>query len=147
MSLHVRRTDVTLEAETNPYFGIATPEYYERALNTLHERIAAATGGNAAKTASPTLRVFIFSDDIAWVQENLKIPYPTTYVSDPGIKDYEELVLMSMCPHNVIANSSFSWWGAWLNENPNKVVVAPSQWVRIRPQNYKDTVPETWIKI
>ncbi|MBK9638745.1 MAG: alpha-1,2-fucosyltransferase [Bacteroidetes bacterium] len=64
-----------------------------------------------------------------------------------GGASYEDLYLMSLCKHHIIANSSFSWWGAWLNQNLNKIVIAPSKWMNNTPKNTKDVVPDSWIKI
>jgi hypothetical protein len=138
VSVHIRRGDVARDAATNPYFGCTPPEYYSRALQYLAERIK-------------NFRVFVFSDDIEWVTKNIAIPYPTTYVSsnDPArqIPDYEELALMSLCDHNIIANSSFSWWGAWLNPRMDKIVIAPKKWIQRGEKIHKDTVPPSWIRL
>ncbi len=138
VSMHVRRGDVARDAATNPYFGCTPPEYYARAL----EYIAAHV---------KEFHVFVFSDDIEWVKKNITIPYPVTYVSGSGagnqIPDYEELTLMSMCAHNIIANSSFSWWGAWLNPRNDKIVIAPKEWIKRGKRMHKDTVPNTWMQL
>ena len=136
VSMHVRRGDIVQQAEGNPYYGICTPEYYSEALSSIAEKI----GGKEFK-------VFVFSDDIEWVKKNITIPYPTKYVSLPEIADYEELYLMSKCDHNIIANSSFSWWGAWFNQNLQKIVIAPKLWVTRMHWWHKDTVPESWTRI
>ena len=134
VSLHVRRGDVARYATMNPYAGITTPEYYQAALKYIGD-----------KFKNP--HVFIFSDDPKWVVDNINIPYPSTVVSGAGISDYEEIILMSQCHHHIIANSSFSWWGAWLNPNPNKIVITPKQWVKKAQWRHKDTVPKSWIRI
>jgi hypothetical protein len=133
VSLHVRRGDVARDAKTNPYFGITTPEYYSDALNYI-----------SRKVAQP--HVFVFSDDIEWVKQNIPISLPATYVSG-NIPDYEEVTLMSMCEHNIIANSSFSWWGAWLNRNRGKIVIAPKEWIKKRKLQHKDITPSSWTRI
>ena len=134
VSLHVRRGDVARDAATNPYADIATPKYYERALEYI-----------GAKLKNP--HVFIFSDDPKWVVENIKISFPSTVISGSCIPDYEEVILMSQCRHHIIANSSFSWWGAWLNRNPQKIVIAPKKWILKMQWRHKDTVPKSWIRI
>ncbi|KKR46243.1 MAG: Glycosyl transferase family 11, partial [Parcubacteria group bacterium GW2011_GWC1_40_13] len=97
-------------------------------------------------TNNPTF--FVFSDEMDYVRKNLYFPENTHFVSNSNIKDYEELVLMSKCSHNIIANSSFSWWGAWLNQNPNKIVIAPKIW-RADGKSIADYVPKelNWIRI
>ena len=91
--------------------------------------------------------LFIFSDDIEWAKENLKFQNQMYFVSNPKIPDYEELMIISKCSHNIIANSTFSWWGAWLNKNPNKVVIAPFQWLKERNVEELDILPKDWIAI
>ena len=103
-SLHVRRTDYVTKASFHPPCGM---DYYEKALGMIE--------GN----------VLIFSDDLDWCKETF-LGDRFTFVS--GNRDYQDLFLMSMCKNNIIANSSFSWWGAWLNTNPNKKVIAPKKW-------------------
>ena len=135
VSLHVRRGDYVTEKTTNKHHGTCSPEYYSKALDYIVSKI-----GN-------DINIFVFSDDIEWVKVNMPLKYNCTYVSSPEIRDYEELVLMSKCKNNIIANSSFSWWGAWLNQNRDKIVVTPSRWVMDGQSNYKDMIPETWHKI
>jgi hypothetical protein len=72
---------------------------------------------------------FVFADDLAWARDNLKIDPPKEFISHNGPKeDYEDLRLMSLCKHHIIANSTFSWWGAWLAQNPYQLVFAPAGW-------------------
>lgn len=139
VSVHVRRGDYVQNAKTKEDFGECLPEYYEKALNALANKL----GGNEAGE----IHLFVFSDDIEWVKNNIFFKYPVTFVSNPAIPDFEELILMSKCNHHIVANSSFSWWGAWLNPNPQKIIVAPKKWLNIKPKTYKDTVPNSWIKI
>lgn len=141
VSIHVRRGDVSADGSGNAYFGISTPEYYAKAFNYIDER-------RKSGTITPAdFHVFIFSDDPAWVHANIRIPYASTVVSGRNIPDYEELILMSLCNINIIANSTFSWWGAWLNSNPQKLVLAPSRWAVRGEHNHKDTVPSSWIRL
>lgn len=134
VSLHIRRGDYVTSAITNKFHGICSLDYYGKAIKRIADNIQ-----------NP--HFFIFSDDIEWVKQNLKIDFPVEYVSNGTLKDYEELMLMSYCKHNIIANSSFSWWGAWLNNNPEKIVIAPRRWFADVLVDTSDVVPETWIKM
>ncbi len=134
VSLHVRRGDYVYNPITSRYLGTCSSVYYAEALNLLQKKVE-----------TPTL--FIFSDEIEWVKENMTFDMPVVFVSDLSIADYEELVLMSMCQHNIIANSTFSWWGAWLNQNPQKIVIAPQQWQRKVQHRTKYIVPYSWTRI
>lgn len=132
VSLHVRRGDyVTLECASKVH-GTCSLEYYQKAIEYMAKRVK-------------NTHFFLFSDDIDWVVKNLKIDYPYTVISfnkDKGVFDME---LMKNCKHNIIANSSFSWWGAWLNNNPEKIVVAPKRWT-IKKQK-GSLVPNQWVKL
>jgi len=125
ISLHVRRNDyVKIYPHIHPP---QTPEYYERALELLPK----------------DLKVVVFSDDIAWSRETFK---GDRYVIMDEI-DYVSLYVMSKMNHHVIANSSFSWWGAWMSEYEDKKIIAPDKWFGPTGENYRDIVPENWIKI
>jgi hypothetical protein len=132
VSLHIRRGDYVSSQSTNEYHGVCSLDYYRRAVDLI-----------AAKFPNPM--IFVFSDDLEWCEANLKIDWPIVFVS--GNKDYEDLIMMSRCKHNIIANSSFSWWGAWLNNNPEKMVVAPKRWFAETSVDTSDVVPSTWTKI
>lgn len=133
VSLHVRRGDYFANNITTKIHGVDLSKYYKEAIALITQKIG-------------TPHFFVFSDDIEWVKQNLNIDGPKTYISSPTLEDYQELVLMSFCRHNIIANSSFSWWGAWLNNNPEKIVVAPTQWT-IKNTDHPNIIPDTWIKI
>jgi hypothetical protein len=118
VSLHIRRGDYVTDRSAADLMGILPLSYYERAIEYICERVY-----------NPSF--YIFSDDLEWARTNLKIKQPTTFVNiEDGKKDYLELVLMSRCRHNILANSSFSWWGGFLNQNKAKIVIAPKQWVK-----------------
>jgi len=134
VSLHIRRGDYITNKEANRNMGICPIEYYKKAIQIVSQKIS-----------NP--HFFIFSDDINWAKENLKTHFPITFVSDGKIPDYEELILMKECKHNIIANSSFSWWGAWLNNNTNKTVVAPKKWFNNKARNSSDITPKSWIRM
>lgn len=90
-------------------------------------------------------RIVLFSDDIEWAKQNMQIKNGIFVDWNKSIDSWQDMYLMSLCKHNIIANSSFSWWGAWLNTNPNKIVIAPQQWMK--SDSGKDVIPETWIRL
>jgi hypothetical protein len=135
VSVHVRRGDYVTSVTTNQYHGTCGPEYYLAAEALLRQRLG-----------EPTL--FIFSDDPDWAAHNLRFESPTVIVRHNGPKrDYEDLRLMTLCKHHVIANSTFGWWGAWLCANPDKIVVAPRNWFRDASHSTADLIPEDWIRV
>jgi hypothetical protein len=135
VAMHVRRGDYVTNAATNAAHGTCTPAYYQQAVAALQERVGA-------------INLFIFSDEPQWVRENLHFAVPTEYVThNQGQASYQDMQLMSLCQHNIIANSSFSWWGAWLNNNPAKVVVAPKQWMPGYTTDSLDLIPEAWLRL
>ena len=90
---------------------------------------------------------FVFSDDMAWSRENIKPAGPITYVEHDNIVDYERMTLMSFCHHHIISNSTFAWWGAWLNPRPSKVVIAPKRWIAKAGVRTDDIVPAQWNRV
>ncbi len=139
VSLHVRR-NLGVDASGRPLpearelYASCSAEYYRRALG--------------AVGAGPGTVCFVFSDDPAWARANLALDVPCRFVSEQGtFSDAEELVLMASCQHHVVANSSFSWWGAWLGANPAKIVVAPRDWLRGARNTAVDICPQSWIRI
>lgn len=130
VSVHVRRGDYKKANNLLPM------SYYERAVGIIKEKI-----GNPV--------FLVFSDDIQWVKEHLNLGGNAFYVTkEEQLKDYEELLVMSKCKHNIIANSTFSWWGAWLNENKNKIVIGPRKWFSINGPNANyNIMPVDWIKV
>ena len=134
ISLHIRRGDYVHNKITNQYHGVCSLDYYKKAIGIIKGKIE-----------NPTF--FIFSDDIEWIKENLQTNSPIIFVSNGKLKDYEELILMSKCKHNIIANSSFSWWGAWLNNNTNKIVIAPQKWFESLERTKDNPCLKDWVKI
>ncbi len=126
-SIHVRRGDYLKHPTHHPTCSL---EYYKKAMNTM----------------PVGTRFLIFSDDINWCKENFTGHYATFIENE---KDYIDLYLMSMCRHNITANSSFSWWGAWLNKNRRKIVITPSNWFGPDKIGFttEDLIPKTWHKI
>lgn len=115
VSVHVRRGDYASNPRVLKEFGVCSVAYYQSAIA-------------AIRTRFPDAVFFVFSDDMEWVKRELPVGEGAVYVKHADISDAQEMVLMSTCKHNIIANSSFSWWGAWLNQNPDKIVVAPTPW-------------------
>jgi hypothetical protein len=135
VSLHVRRADYVQDALTNKTHGTCDQDYYNDCVNYI-----------GAHVSSP--HFYIFSDEPKWAKDNLKFDFPMTFVDcNDASRNYEDMRLMSMCKHNVIANSSFSWWGAWLNDAPDKLVLAPKKWFNDDTKNTKDIIPGEWIKL
>jgi hypothetical protein len=135
VSLHVRRGDYVSNPVTNQYHGTCPLRYYEDAVAKL-----------ISLGVQPHL--FVFSDDIPWAQANLRFDYLVTFVGhNPASADHEDLRLMSMCRHHIIANSSFSWWGAWLGVDPNKIVIAPREWFNDASHDTRDLIPDSWLQL
>jgi hypothetical protein len=133
VALHVRRGDkATL---TKPAHGVCGLDYYRTAIDLL-----------SARVSKP--HFFVFSDDPAWARENIKIKFPCTYLShNAANQPTEDLRLMSHCQHFIIANSTFSWWGAWLGKNPAKCVIAPKNWFISPSISMQDRIPDRWIQV
>ncbi len=133
VSLHVRRGDYINNPRVQKEFGLCTGAYYEKAIAHITTNVT-----------NPTY--FVFSDDIEWVKNNLLLGEQVVYVKDQDLTDTEELVLMSLCQHNIIANSSFSWWGAWLNQKNAKIVIAPTPWFNKQLCD-KNLIPNSWTQL
>ncbi|GAB1354786.1 alpha-1,2-fucosyltransferase [Erysipelotrichia bacterium] len=135
VSVHVRRGDYVNNPATREIHNCCDAEYYARATRIIKERLS-----------SP--HFFIFSDDPDWVRGNFRVPGPMTVVAhNSGKRDHEDMRLMSACRHNILANSSFSWWGAWLNSEPSKIVIAPQRWYNSDKFATRDLIPEEWLKL
>jgi hypothetical protein len=94
------------------------------------------------------IRVFVFSDDPGWVRENLRIAAPMTVLEGNSVdQGYVDLEFMRHCRHHIVANSSFSWWGAWLASAPGQRVIAPARWFADRDTDTTDVVPKSWKRI
>lgn len=122
VGLHIRRGDFTKLSR-----DISQTEYYPNALRKMN-----------ASVDNPVYMVF--SDDIEWVKENIEISGRRFYISEMGFSDYEELTIMKHCRHDIIANSTFSYWAAYLNNNSNKIVICPKRWKN-------GIIPKEWIRI
>jgi len=134
ISLHVRRGDYVNNPHTKATHGICSPDYYRDAIGYMAKQIE-----------NP--HFFIFSDDMPWVRSQMKLDFPCYYIEhNSGAESYNDMRLMSMCQHHIIANSSFSWWGAWLNPYPNKIVIAPRKWFA-NNSDTDDLIPPGWIRL
>lgn len=136
VSLHIRRGDYLSNPKAMKMHGSCDLEYYIKAINLLEDKYE-------------NIIYFVFSDDIKWVRENLKIENSVFVTSSKNRSPHEDMYLMSLCKHNIIANSSFSWWGAWLNQSSSKIVIAPQRWFansKMQRQSI-DIVPDNWIRL
>ena len=132
VSIHIRRGDYLSPQYIDGFGNICTIEYYKRAIEFISHKIE-------------TPYFYIFTDDKAWVSENFQIGNSCFVAHNTGADSWQDMFLMSNCKHNIIANSSFSWWGAWLNSHPDKLVVAPKKWWNSFDND--DVVPDNWIRI
>lgn len=131
VAIHVRRGDYI----NHPLFGnICNENYYNKAIKYMQINVS-----------NPAF--FIFSNDILWCKNQFNLPNATYIDGNIGCNSYIDMQLMSYCKHNIIANSSFSWWAAWLNHNENKMVVAPKKWLNNIDNEVIDIVPTQWIKL
>jgi hypothetical protein len=135
VSVHVRRTDYVSNHRSVQLMGYMTDEYYVRASTAMKEKLSGQP------------QWVVFSDDIAWCKEHMKFLEGALFVDKPDIKDYEEMALMSKCKHHIIANSTYSWWGAWLNPSKEKVVIAPKQWTADTKLDTSLVLPPEWYKL
>lgn len=134
VSLHIRRGDYVENPITNQFHGSCSPEYYEKAVHHMGKEIK-----------NP--HFFVFSDDPAWVNNNFRIDFPMTIVAhNDDSNGFEDMRLMSICKDHIIANSSFSWWGAWLNGREQKIVIAPQKWFNDQSVDTSTIIPEKWLK-
>ncbi len=132
VTLHVRRGDYVTNAKARCVFSECGPDYYQRALDLIPD-------------ASP---VFVFSDDIAWCRLHLPRDREFIFVGEQGTRDaVADLWLMTQASHHIIANSTFSWWGAWLSENRDGRKIAPEQWFCEQNDRARDLVPQEWIRV
>lgn len=136
VSIHIRRGDYLTDKQAFEMMGVLPIDYYNEAIKVISSKLK--------KT-----HYFVFSDDLEWAKDKLKVGSAITFVDFKGeMSDYMELELMSQCSHNIIANSSFSWWGAFLNTNPTKIVISPKNWMKSPAVNGKVNIQmSNWIKL
>lgn len=134
VSLHIRRGDYA--TNHNETHGLVPMTYYQAAIKEIKKTIA-----------NPT--IYVITNDPEWCRKNLKLP-ATIYIIDNNddiTGGAEDMRLMRACKHNIMANSSFSWWGSWLNPNPDKIVIAPKKWFNDPGINTRDLLPKEWIQL
>ena len=132
VGLHVRRGDYQSAYYYNGFGTVCDINYYQNAIKLINEKLN-------------NCHFFIFSDELDWVKQNLNISNATYIDFNHKDDSWQDMYLMSLCKHNIIANSSFSWWGAWLNNNKNKIVIAPKRWWSTLEKD--DIIPPQWIRI
>lgn len=135
VSIHVRRGDYLSITENQAIYSICNEGYYFSAMKKIAE-------------INKEVVFYVFSDEPEWFKENINTNYIVHFVThNTGINSYQDLYLMTLCKHNIIANSSFSWWGAWLNQNSKKVVIAPKNWFIDKKRDTRDLIPKAWIQL
>lgn len=134
VAIHVRRGDYVSNPAATAYHGLCGLDYYRAAIRRLAGSV-------------PRPHCFVFSDDLDWVRANLDTGHPTTFVGHNTDTPWEDLRLMAACRHFIVANSSFSWWGAWLGEWPGKQVIAPARWFRADHGGEGEIVPAGWLRL
>jgi hypothetical protein len=138
VSIHVRRGDFIKSTNNFNFHGVCSLQYYQNAITTILGK-------------QKDVEFFVFSDEPEWVEKHLlgKVNKITLVTNNIGNDSWKDMYLMKECKHNIIANSSFSWWGAWLNSNPDKLVIAPKRWFATTDPfwDYKDIVPSSWLKL
>jgi len=135
VSVHVRRADYVTNPSTMAFHGVCRQSYYATCVSSVLHRV-------------PNAHFFVFSDDPAWAKAHLALGGPATFVSaNNADSNYEDLRLMSLCHHHITANSSFSWWGAWLNTRPDKIVLCPENWLVNKQSGLQEIAPPAWERV
>ncbi len=133
VSVHIRRGDYLRLPIILDWHGVLGFDYYTKALETIQSKF-------------PNINIYYFSDDVEWVEKELLPIFPGTILSGTiASTHYHDFYLMQCCRNNVVANSSFSWWSAWLNQHPDKMIIAPRKWFGNPRLSTKDLYPKDWI--
>ena len=132
VSIHIRRDDYMSEKFIDGLGSVCNEEYYRNAINYILDNVK-------------DTRFYVFTDDHKWVSENLKVNSATFVKFNCNENSWQDMFLMSKCKHNIIANSTFSWWGAWLNCFQDKIVIAPKRWWSTLKKD--DVIPEDWVRL
>lgn len=136
VAIHVRRGDYVSNKHASSHHGLAPIDYYSQAIRYIEKQV-------------PSARFIVFSDDLKWCRKELPLPKDSIFVEgNDGNKAYEDIRIMKNCKHAIIANSSFSWWGAWLNTNPSKIIIAPKEWFQNKQANDEiQIIPKDWKRL
>lgn len=133
VSFQIRRGDYVTNPNSAKFHGLTSMTYYNAAVNDIKKRVK-----------NPVF--YVISDDPEWCEANIRLDFPTVFV-DHTSAGWEDMYLMSQCKHNIIANSSFGWWAAWLNSNPGKIIYAPKAWFKEADARLDERLPKGWIKL
>ncbi len=134
VAVHVRRGDYVSNSVAQQVLGTLSPVYYQNAVTYLEKKVKHP-------------KFFAFSDDPSWASQNILVKHPNTTYLQTSRTPYEDLELMRACDHFIIANSSFSWWSAWLGSQHGSIVIAPKKWFASKKYSAKDLIPKHWIQI
>ncbi len=135
VSVHVRRGDYISHPAASAHFIPCDETYYDAAMNNLLQ-------------VAPNAEFFVFTDDPLWARNHMRTTNTLHFIAaDPGAPAAADMHLMSLCKHHIIANSSYSWWGAWLNNKPGKQVIAPIRWFTDPSMDTRDLIPPTWARL
>ena len=132
VSLHIRRGDYLQPQHWATTGSVCQLPYYRNAIAEMNKRVSAPS-------------YYVFSDDIAWVKENLSLPNAVYIDWNKGEDSWQDMMLMSYCKHHIICNSTFSWWGAWLNPREDKTVIVPCRW--FQHSETPNIYPAGWVKV
>jgi len=133
IAIHVRRGDYVNDARILKIHGVCEIDYYKKAIESI-------------KKEFQNCKFYIFSNDQDWSIKNFEFLVNKVIIDDTETV-FEDLELMSLCKGQIIANSSLSWWSAWINQNPNKKIIAPKKWFNKTDIDYSELVPNSWLKI
>jgi len=135
VAIHIRRGEFAIDKTINKNIGTTSLDYYNKAIEYIENKLK-----------NPVY--YIFSDSPEWVKKNFTVLKNAIVVDwNTGKESYIDMQLMSMCKYNIIANSTFSWWGAWLNQNQDKIVIAPKKWFSGWDYDTRDLIPKSWIRL
>ena len=140
VSLHVRRGDYVNDPKNAVRFNVCSPEYFAKAAQRIQAQAA-------------DMKLVVFSDDVEWVRENMPMTEGALFISGRPdangnpLRPSDEMTLMAACQHHIISNSTFSWWGAYLNPRTDKIVVAPQRWNNSPEFHHRNIAPEGWLRV